>query len=310
MLPCVEGFLAQKYPRDHFDFEDGRHHNLRMKACDVTRFGTGQTLWLQRSAAFSDTSGIAVKLIQISPAVSLVSRIIRCPQFRNFCPLVPLRKSFGGPFEALPTRRGYAVLMLLARLGLRTCEIVRLELEDIDWELGQITIRGKFGRWSKLPLPPDVGQALSAYLQHDRSRCAGRQIGDDMKVVRHSSRRCRDRVSPVRTDRDIAGKRYRRSRSRNYTLIGFTRRAVRAVRRWSGGSVREHGTIQTDLRSPKLIEVRRRAAVELSSIPHLGNDPNPAGGIPWKNLGVKTPIRFLLSNRRREVQSRAILCCR
>jgi site-specific recombinase XerC len=40
--------------------------------------------------------------------------------------------------------------MLFARLGLRTCEIVRMELEDVDWELGQITVRGKGGRWSKL----------------------------------------------------------------------------------------------------------------------------------------------------------------
>jgi len=64
-------------------------------------------------------------------------------------------------------RRDYAILMLLARLGLRTCEVFRLELEDIDWESGQITIRDKGGRWSKLPLPPDVGEALAVYLQHD-----------------------------------------------------------------------------------------------------------------------------------------------
>jgi integrase/recombinase XerD len=66
--------------------------------------------------------------------------------------------------------------MLLARLGLRTCEIVRLELDDIDWELGQITVRGKGGRWSKMPLPPDVGQALAAYLQHGRPRCSARRL--------------------------------------------------------------------------------------------------------------------------------------
>ena len=54
------------------------------------------------------------------------------------------------------------MLMLLARLGLRTCEVVRLELEDIDWERGQITIRGKGGRWSKIPLPSDVGEAIAS----------------------------------------------------------------------------------------------------------------------------------------------------
>jgi site-specific recombinase XerD len=66
--------------------------------------------------------------------------------------------------------------MLLARLGLRTCEIVSLELEDIDWERGQITVRGKGGRWSKMPLPSDVGQAIAAYLQHDRPRCSSRRL--------------------------------------------------------------------------------------------------------------------------------------
>jgi hypothetical protein len=66
--------------------------------------------------------------------------------------------------------------MLLARLGLRTCEVVRLELEDIAWESGQFTIWGKGGRWSKLPLPPDVGEALAVYLQHDRSRCSTRRL--------------------------------------------------------------------------------------------------------------------------------------
>lgn len=73
--------------------------------------------------------------------------------------------------SAPPGRRDYAILMLLARFGLRTCEIVRLKLEDVDWELRQITVRGKGGRWSKMPSAPDVGQALAAYLQYDRPRC-------------------------------------------------------------------------------------------------------------------------------------------
>jgi site-specific recombinase XerD len=83
-----------------------------------------------------------------------------------------LRRTVG----AIHGRRDCAVLMLLARLGLRTFEIVTLELEDVDWERGQITIRGKGGRWSKMPLPSDVGQAIAAYLQHDRPRCSSRRL--------------------------------------------------------------------------------------------------------------------------------------
>ena len=65
-------------------------------------------------------------------------------------------------------RRDYAVLMLLARLGLRAGEIANLALDDIDWDVGCITIRGKAGRIDKLPLPSDVGQAIAAYLKSGR----------------------------------------------------------------------------------------------------------------------------------------------
>ena len=53
-------------------------------------------------------------------------------------------------------KRNYAILLLLARLGLRACEVVALNIEDIDWENARITIRAKGGRWNQLPLPTDV----------------------------------------------------------------------------------------------------------------------------------------------------------
>lgn len=65
-------------------------------------------------------------------------------------------------------RRDYAILLLLARLGLRGGEVCHLVLEDLDWENSRIAIRGKGGRVTHLPLPADVGQAIAAYLQHDR----------------------------------------------------------------------------------------------------------------------------------------------
>jgi site-specific recombinase XerD len=73
-------------------------------------------------------------------------------------------------------RRNYAILLLLARLGLRACEIVALNLEDIDWEKARITIRSKGGRWVQLPLPGDVGKALAAYLRYDRPGCSCRRV--------------------------------------------------------------------------------------------------------------------------------------
>jgi site-specific recombinase XerD len=62
-------------------------------------------------------------------------------------------------------KRDYAILLLLARLGLRAGEVVALQLEDINWALAEITVRSKKGEgWAKLPLPADVGRALARYL--------------------------------------------------------------------------------------------------------------------------------------------------
>jgi integrase len=73
-------------------------------------------------------------------------------------------------------RRNYAILLLLARLGLRSWEIVALNLEDIDWENARITIRSKGGRLSQLPLPADVGRAVAQYLRHGRPRSHCRRV--------------------------------------------------------------------------------------------------------------------------------------
>lgn len=72
--------------------------------------------------------------------------------------------------------RDRAVLLLLARLGLRACEIIRLTLDDIDWDQAQLRIHGKGGRQGLLPLPADVGTAIAAYLQHGRPTCGDRHL--------------------------------------------------------------------------------------------------------------------------------------
>ena len=73
-------------------------------------------------------------------------------------------------------RRDRAVLLLLARLGLRACEIIRLTLDDIDWDQSQLRVRGKGGRESLMPLPVDVGAAIVAYLEHGRPTCEDRHL--------------------------------------------------------------------------------------------------------------------------------------
>ena len=73
-------------------------------------------------------------------------------------------------------RRNYAILLLLARLGLRAGEVVALNLEDIDWEASQMTVHGKGGRSIQMPLPTDVGEAIAAYLRNGRPRCSSRRV--------------------------------------------------------------------------------------------------------------------------------------
>jgi integrase/recombinase XerD len=73
-------------------------------------------------------------------------------------------------------RRDYAILLLLARLGLRAGEIAFLELDDIDWKAGCLNVRGKSGRRTQLPLPKDAGDAIAAYLQDGRPRSATRRV--------------------------------------------------------------------------------------------------------------------------------------
>ncbi|MCK7498992.1 MAG: site-specific integrase [Comamonadaceae bacterium] len=73
-------------------------------------------------------------------------------------------------------RRDRAVLLLLARLGLRAGEVAALTLDDVDWGTGCLRVRGKGRREDPLPLPPDVGEAIAAYLQDGRPASLDRRL--------------------------------------------------------------------------------------------------------------------------------------
>ena len=65
-------------------------------------------------------------------------------------------------------RRNYAMVLLLARLGLRAPEVIAMQIDDIDWRSGEVIVRGKGNRHDRVPLPPDVGEALADYIKSDR----------------------------------------------------------------------------------------------------------------------------------------------
>jgi integrase/recombinase XerD len=77
--------------------------------------------------------------------------------------------------RTLVGRRDYAILLLLARLGLRAGEVAAIQLDDVDWRAGELVVRGKGGRQDLLPLPVDVGEALASYLRR-RPTCECRAL--------------------------------------------------------------------------------------------------------------------------------------
>jgi integrase/recombinase XerD len=72
--------------------------------------------------------------------------------------------------------RDYAILLLLARLGLRSGEVASLELGDIDWNAGKLSVHGKTGQRSELPLISEVGKAIAAYLRCGRPQSTSRRV--------------------------------------------------------------------------------------------------------------------------------------
>jgi len=73
-------------------------------------------------------------------------------------------------------RRDYAILLLLARLGLRRGEVATLRLDDIDWRAGEVTVVGKGDRVERLPLPAETGEAVVGWLTDGRPECETRSV--------------------------------------------------------------------------------------------------------------------------------------
>jgi len=68
--------------------------------------------------------------------------------------------------EVVARRRDRAIVLLLARLGLRAGDVAQLRLNDIEWETGSLRVSGKSRYEVRLPLPQDVGDAVAAYLAY------------------------------------------------------------------------------------------------------------------------------------------------
>jgi site-specific recombinase XerD len=107
------------------------------------------------------------------------------PSVRTFRPITmqailtpeDVERVIAAPDRSTPRgRRDHAILLLLARLGLRAGEVVALELNDIRWRAGELTVRGKGRMLERLPLLADVGEALALYLHTDRGASTSRRV--------------------------------------------------------------------------------------------------------------------------------------
>jgi integrase/recombinase XerD len=178
-VPFIRGFLTDR-------FGDGPVRLSRLSAGDVVGCVQRPAPRLHRKRAKLLTSALRSFLryaryrgevtLDLAAAVPVVAnwsmpsipRAIGADQVRQLLASIDRRTATG--------RRDYAIVLLLARLGLRSGEVAFLELDDLDWEAGQVSVRGKRGQRTALPLPVDVGEALTAYLRRGRPRCTSRRV--------------------------------------------------------------------------------------------------------------------------------------
>jgi integrase/recombinase XerD len=178
-VPFVRNFLQHRFGR-------GPVVLARLCAADVVRFVRWQVprLHLKRAklmtAALRSFLGYArycgevtLDLAAAVPVVanwsmSSIPRAIAADQVGEL--LASIDRSHA------PGRRDYAILLLLARLGLRSSEVAFLELDDIDWQGARLCVRRTAAPPLELPLSNEVGKAIAAYLRHDRPSSSSRRV--------------------------------------------------------------------------------------------------------------------------------------
>jgi site-specific recombinase XerD len=178
-LPVIDQFLSERFPRkvlnlsairavDVTDFV--RHHAHQLSpgraALMVTALRSFFRYLLHRGDVATDLAACVPTVPKWKFAV--LPKFLSADSVQRVLDGCDRQTSIG--------RRNYAILLLLARLGLRAGEVVGLNLEDIDWKEGLIAIRGKGGKSVLMPLPVDVGEAIATYLRRDRARCSVRRV--------------------------------------------------------------------------------------------------------------------------------------
>jgi site-specific recombinase XerD len=177
--PFIERFLSER-------FESGSVAFSALRASDVIEFIQRQAAQLSPARAKAATTALRsfLRYLRYDGEIQL--------NLAAAVPTVPNWSMTGIPRAIAPEhiravlahcsrvtpigRRDYAILMLLARLGLRSSEIVSLNLDSIDWETGTMKVDGKGHQSASLPLPVEVGEAIADYLRYGRPVCNSRAL--------------------------------------------------------------------------------------------------------------------------------------
>jgi integrase/recombinase XerD len=177
--PFIERFLSERFDRGPMEL-------TALRAADVIRFVKQQAAALSPARAKTATTALRSFLrylrhcgeieLDLAAAVPTVPNWSMTGIPRAIAPEHVQAVFAHCPRDTPVGRRDYAILMLLARLGLRSGEIVALTLDSIDWEAGSIAVAGKGDQATSLPLPVDVGEAIADYLCHGRPESSSRAL--------------------------------------------------------------------------------------------------------------------------------------
>jgi site-specific recombinase XerD len=178
-LPVVRQFLEERFGAQPIIFEE-------IQQVDISGFVLSYTNRFSRARAkvmvtalrsffsFLRLRGsISTDLASVVPTVANW----QCATLPNWIPPEDVEHLLSSCDQSTSNgQRNYTILLLLARLGLRSGEVVNMTLDDIDWEAGEIRVGGKGRRHDRLPLPKEVGEALTRYLCQGRPRCSTRRV--------------------------------------------------------------------------------------------------------------------------------------
>ena len=175
----VRCFLSERFGKGTVTLEE-------LHPCDVTRFALRYALAARASYSTVMAPGLRAFFRFLHLRGDTPTNLVACvpaaagcekstlPKFLKTEQVERLLKSCDQGTDV--GRRDYAVLLLLARLGLRAGEVGTMMLDDIHWEIGTLRVRGKGGREDLLPIPQDVGESLVKYLRYVRPRCSTRRV--------------------------------------------------------------------------------------------------------------------------------------